>query len=400
MKKTINSEFGFITEEKQKAFEDVATEAQKEAIPTICGYYGRGCRCMNQKANRMPCMGCPLAEFASRCDKGAEHFAEIKKERTDIMRALHQSFGFDFCKPYAVASIRDHFTVNSIKKAVEAVGGGTSESWRVVALIRDAHGVYAWRDWSAVEIASYYPQGFSIDIEWRNGYDTRRSFDHLYAKGTFHDIRKSDTAEAVVIAQRYEHLTKGVRRYDYRHAELIREGERYHLISVSKCRAYDGSAEGVNSYAVRPFEGNGRTTATIPTDYRKHKDTTNLIDKSGYLLERVRADLQSRAKALRAERKKALYLATDDTAKVEELRNMLEIERKRLAHLVECARTSDMLEEIERKHFRPWGDGFASALRAFEKFEQKTEERSYPSVEEAQNAYHATAHKIFTMWEA
>ena len=55
--------FPTITNAKQAAFEAQATTAQKEQIPMICGYYGRACRQMNDKADRFLCYGCPLAAF-------------------------------------------------------------------------------------------------------------------------------------------------------------------------------------------------------------------------------------------------------------------------------------------------------------------------------------------------
>lgn len=39
----MKSIFPIITREKQAAFEAQATAAQKDEIPCICGYYGRGC---------------------------------------------------------------------------------------------------------------------------------------------------------------------------------------------------------------------------------------------------------------------------------------------------------------------------------------------------------------------
>lgn len=59
----MKSIFPIITREKQAAFEAQATAAQKDEIPCICGYYGRGCRQMGDKADRMLCIGCHLAAF-------------------------------------------------------------------------------------------------------------------------------------------------------------------------------------------------------------------------------------------------------------------------------------------------------------------------------------------------
>lgn len=55
--------FPHITVENQINFERVATEAEKEKIPCICGYYGRACRQMGAHADRFLCNGCPLAAF-------------------------------------------------------------------------------------------------------------------------------------------------------------------------------------------------------------------------------------------------------------------------------------------------------------------------------------------------
>lgn len=62
--------FPIITNEKQKAFEEnciknkVGSDESECKIPCICGYYGRACRQMNDKADRMLCTGCALAEFS------------------------------------------------------------------------------------------------------------------------------------------------------------------------------------------------------------------------------------------------------------------------------------------------------------------------------------------------
>lgn len=61
--------FSVITREKQKKFEEncirnnIASDESKCKVPNICGYYGRACRQMNDKADRFLCMRCALAEF-------------------------------------------------------------------------------------------------------------------------------------------------------------------------------------------------------------------------------------------------------------------------------------------------------------------------------------------------
>lgn len=60
--------FPTITEKIQCLYEDFAflngDVKYKEDIPCICGYYGRACRQMNNRADRMLCTGRALAEFS------------------------------------------------------------------------------------------------------------------------------------------------------------------------------------------------------------------------------------------------------------------------------------------------------------------------------------------------
>lgn len=62
--------FSIITNKKQKEFEEnciknnIRSEESECHVPTICGYYGRACRQMNDKADRFLCTGCALAEFS------------------------------------------------------------------------------------------------------------------------------------------------------------------------------------------------------------------------------------------------------------------------------------------------------------------------------------------------
>lgn len=64
--------FPIITSEKQKAFEEnckennIAGNESECKVPSICGYYGRACRQMDDKADRFLCTGCALAEFGKK----------------------------------------------------------------------------------------------------------------------------------------------------------------------------------------------------------------------------------------------------------------------------------------------------------------------------------------------
>lgn len=70
--------FPTVTEEKQKIYEEIylAHPELKNEIPEICGYYGRACRQMNNKADRVLCNGCSLSLFISVCEAILERLKE------------------------------------------------------------------------------------------------------------------------------------------------------------------------------------------------------------------------------------------------------------------------------------------------------------------------------------
>lgn len=59
--------FPIITKKKQQLYEKIylSHENLQNNIPCICGYYGRACRNMNNKADSMLCNGCTLSLFVS-----------------------------------------------------------------------------------------------------------------------------------------------------------------------------------------------------------------------------------------------------------------------------------------------------------------------------------------------
>lgn len=57
--------FPIITPDRQRSFEALATQPERDSIPCICGFCGRGCYQMGKAegANRFICTTCPLARY-------------------------------------------------------------------------------------------------------------------------------------------------------------------------------------------------------------------------------------------------------------------------------------------------------------------------------------------------
>ena len=98
--------FPISTQEKQKLYESIYLNNTdlKNNIPCICGYYGRACRNMDNKANSMLCNGCTLSLFISTveailevCNEkeniGIEHYSRKIKEKNNSSKIfLYRKF--------------------------------------------------------------------------------------------------------------------------------------------------------------------------------------------------------------------------------------------------------------------------------------------------------------------
>lgn len=323
---------------------------------------------------------------------------DILKENTfgptrDLMRALHRVFGFDFCAPYHVVEISGNYTVNKIRKAVEAVApwyAVNRYAFRVVALCSvDAPVYYSGRLY-AVEITA---DGFDIDRAKgvnRCGLSWSKSFDYCYKKMQFDEIRKGEGARCFVVVQASE-LLRPMWSKNWGREDLIEEGARYRLIAPKNYRL--GTNDTQTYYSGAELQRIGGEAAKIshsaPTRGRdRYTELTQIIDKSGYLIASRRLDLQRRADERRAEKKRRAYEATENGEKVETLRAIIAAKRHALASELEKATTYEAIEAISKK-MRKYPDGFMYAVQDFERFEKRTNAKDYPSIEASERAYNA-----------
>lgn len=364
--------------------------AEAETSPKVC----EGCRFFDAcgDADRVePCEG---FEIAPKFDDGHDILkAETFGQSRDLMRALHRVYGFDFCAPYFVGRIDGRYTVNKIRKAVEAVAplyAVNRYGFRVVALCAvDSPNWYSGRLY-AVEITA---NGFDIDRAKevnRCGLSWVNSFDYCYKKAQFDELRKNDTARCIIVAQASEHL-RSTWSKNWRREDLIEEGARYRLIAPKTYRASFNDPRTFFSGAELQRIGGEATkiSHSAPTRGRdRYTDLSQIIDKSGYLIASHRLDLQRRADERRAEKKRRAYEATENGEKVETLRAIIGAKRHALAVELEKATTYEAVEAISKK-MRRYPDGFMYTVQDFERFEERTKAKNYPSIEASEKAYNA-----------
>lgn len=191
-----------------------------------------------------------------------------------IFKGLHIKLGFDFQQPVTIRRIPAPFT---IKKAWKLAGTDLDPATSTAAIImRDTGNTWGiYRDLhmtpiTADNLRDDYDDHMSYSLGRAHGYKT--VFSSFYAKGSFHDLRKSTTCEAWIIAQCNDLLkpwTEPTRDWTERQRDMTPGEHKQH-------RTYYNNAP-----------------AAI------------LIDKSNYRVDNRRFDLKRRAAKLRAERQKA-----------------------------------------------------------------------------------------------
>ena len=192
-----------------------------------------------------------------------------------ILRGLHIKIGFDFEREITIKRIPAPFT---IKKAWKLAGADHDPATSTAAIImRDPGNTWGiYRDLHMTPITAdnlrddYDDHGMSYSLGRAHGYKT--VFTTFYSKGTFHDLRKSPTCEAWIIAQHNDLLkpwTKPARDWTQRQPDMTPGEHKQH-------RTYYNNAP-----------------AAI------------LIDKSNYRVDTRRFNLKQRARKLRADRQKA-----------------------------------------------------------------------------------------------
>lgn len=371
---------------------ETVEEEPKKDVPKVC----EGCRFFDAcgDPDRVePCEGFEIAP-----NFGTGH--EILKANTfghtrDLMRALNAVFGFDFCAPYHVIDLNGKYTVNKIRKAVEAVAplyAVNRYAFRVVALCSVSYPTYYAGRLYAVEIT---PDGFDVDRARgvnQSRFSSSNSFDYCYKKAQFDELRKEESARCFVVVQASEHLRiyQGVSR-TWRREDLMKPGERYDLEKVNTFVYQFGGASYISELEMKTRTASGELIRyELPRYSRRDaipaENVGEIIDKSGYLLQERRADLKRRADQARAEKERAAYQETDNREKVETPRNIIGTKRHALAYELEHAETAEDVATLYKK-LRNYGDGFARIVEDFDRFEARTNAKSYPSIAASEKAY-------------
>ena len=307
---------------------------------------------------------------------------KLLQDSPHAMQDLHQVFGFDFCKPFKILQFNGSYTVNQIKKAVLAEGM-VPDNGIIVILTKEGKANYCWSyHYNVIKLEN---NGYEIDF--RFPYHKTGRLDNFCCKKYFEDLRKSKTAETIIIAQNIQYIKipaeykpdyNGLKRYKY-----VKAG--YTYISSQNKKA-------VNSIEFKRLDGKGEKLERgiigriIYSGNYYEEDVHQIIDKSGYFVDIRRRDLKQKAAALRKEREKAAYMASqDDAAKIKELQDAVEKTKKVIAAKLLNSNSYEEMKKV-RKALEIF-HGLAGAVMDFEKFINNCNEKKFSSIKSRDAAY-------------
>lgn len=304
---------------------------------------------------------------------------EMQRDNAHIMQALHEACRFDFCKPYVATKIYGKYTENKIRKMMAETFENdtpiTTSTHRIVILTK-CEDSWLYNRWHLVEIL-----GTRIDISTRCPNNYGCAFDNFYTQSRFHEVRKSDTCQTIIVAQHYNNLCRTkARTYDmYRRMELL---------EIRNNRTWDSDKQYIGALIVK---GENRGKETIYTSgYPKSLDS--IIDKSGYLLQNRHADLRQRLKEDKANKAKAIADSTDFSEHLATLTTLVQSKKIILTETFKNCTTCEEYKEFERAF--SYCNGFVDIIGDFERYRSDVNSNGFASVDEEERRYNSLMTKL------
>lgn len=296
---------------------------------------------------------------------------ELLKDNPKAMQFLHRQCAFDFCKPFEVVQTFGAFTLNSVKKAINAE---TLDNLNIYILLKcfDRCGSLE-RDLHAVEVNPHRVIGAQHSDMIGRWYDYK--IDHFFGVGDFEEVRKKRTKYIYIIYQDAQHEREP--KYNPDETYKADTAKRY---DVTEARPvyYSNYGRRLQEITIKDKESNARPFkfkfAFCPA--HPYTEAGEIIDKSGYIILERREDLKRRAAALRAERAKAEYMRQDFTEENAKAREELKRVARAAGGLLGAGEGENDFNRIEEcaHHLK-------EAAAYLEKHEKKTAAKDFASVE-------------------
>lgn len=308
--------------------------------------------------------------------------AKLLQYAPNALRVLHDVRNYDFEKPYFIQYHKGAYTVNKVLKTISEQFANPAHC-QITLLTRDTSRHFA--DLNIVAVFSTGDISVDINLPW---YGHKRNYiGHFFTKSSFTDVRKSEDAETYFIAQCSDDLTKS-KKYIPNLSERFRHIPGDHGMMCDNRGNHWVYRVNLQSLSTKGEKFEHKFDYHNPAT--RSADISDYIDKSGYIIRYHREELKRRAAALRAEREKAVYLQHDYTNEVEELELKVTAAKNKMINLLINAATGSEVGDIAHKI--PWV--LSSAMRALERFKEKSEARTFASIADSKRAYNAVLSEL------
>lgn len=310
-----------------------------------------------------------------------------------IPKQLHGCTGADFNKPHVLLEVRGRFTINQIKKAVEAEGFDFNRGIDLQIMQRN--------NWSRqrYNLATVNLNYINIDYRpaWTPHDNSEAYLDNYYRKGDFDEDRKRENAHALIFAQYVADL--GTIEKKERWARYTPdEGTRYKVQDIGHAHTTNGRAY-ISKIEVKALAGTGKIY-TIETPFSLAADPVGVeayIDKSGYYVYTKRDRLQQAAQKLRAERQKAEYNKTHNEAELQQLAQKVDDLKNTMGNALLKAKTAEDVAKIADN--MRYYNGLEGVMRDYEKIQNMDAAKTFRSIEDFNKACENVKKQINYIYE-
>ena len=299
---------------------------------------------------------------------------ELLQREPQALKVLHNAELFNFTKDFTILKHDDKFTIAALEKEAAAAGYTADDS--IIMCYTTG------RTWDPGRLYMYKLTGagkFEIEYKiWK--YTTGKAYckiDNFYAKTRLNDARKQNGLTTYIICQKKENqATENPHPVDLAARFILKKFDTYrkstggeYIDRVYLRRTDDtGSAYTYHDRSNIIFESLYTNTAI-----------NEIIDKSGYIVDRKRDELKRKAAALRADRARAAYLETDNTNIIKELDSLFIETKNAIIEELTQATTAEALKKVSAKLDR-WR-GLAGIADDLERLKAADKERKYSSMD-------------------
>lgn len=285
----------------------------------------------------------------------------LLKINPHALQFLHHAAGFDFEKPHTIQEKKGNFTEKTILKETQGEN-------LIISLIIKKKSVADWDRvrlyYVTLENDHFNPGRHQTVKYWNFG-----GFDWYFSKGDFERARKDKDAVYYIISQEKQ-LAK-----EQEPARPVDLSRRFDFVTAKKCGDGRGNTY-ISEIELKERDKSGGKV-TLKTTGGSKATVSDIIDKSGYIIEITRGRLKAAANKRRAEKAKAEYLSEDRADTVEALAAKIDaIKAKAGDALKEAFFSSDF------RRFEKVCDILAYARRDVDNFREKNSAQNFDSVEQ------------------